>query len=264
MLAAVAADPVVATHYEGIKVGDATRSQLSGFRRAHLSYRVGNRVYWTRRKVLLRPGEPVLTDGTHLVRAGCGNRIEDRLSGETSDAEPDAHVLDEPLVVAAGSVLPSGGPLSRSGSQTLTVSVVQPNLTGSEALPEDYPGPAMSGWVAGLPLELGGASGRTDDDIGHTPEYFGNRASGDPVNRAPGAPVDSPELGTPETPDLPANPGPPSPPTTPPTLGETPPDPPVPPVVELPTGETPEPAALVLLALGAGSWLARRARRRNV
>ena len=98
--AAIARDVVVAAHYAGFDVTGARLVRVDRPRRAHVSYRIGNRVYWTKRPVALRVGEPVLTDGAHEIRARCGNRIADEVLGETSELEPDEVVFDEPILVA--------------------------------------------------------------------------------------------------------------------------------------------------------------------
>jgi hypothetical protein len=61
-----------------------------------VSYRLGDRVFWTRNPVRLAEGEAVLTDGGAIVRARCGNRISD-VPGETSPDEPDPLLLDTPV-----------------------------------------------------------------------------------------------------------------------------------------------------------------------
>lgn len=94
---AIERDPVAAAHYAGFRVERAIPAALAGDRLAHVSYRVHDRVYWTRRKVLLRKGEPVLTDGTSQMRTRCGNRIADRLrpgDSTSSELEPPEQELD--------------------------------------------------------------------------------------------------------------------------------------------------------------------------
>ncbi len=94
---AMAADPVVAAHYEGVDVSRLRLATVTVPRSVHVSYRRGDRVYWTRRKVLLRHGEAVLTDGVREARTRCANQIADTPLGETSMDEPPIEVLDEPL-----------------------------------------------------------------------------------------------------------------------------------------------------------------------
>lgn len=93
---AVSHDPVVAAHYADFKLAKARVVRLPAPKTAFVSYRMGNRVYWTRNKVKLAGGEEVVTDGEHYARARCANRIADSPQGETSPAEPSEAVLDQP------------------------------------------------------------------------------------------------------------------------------------------------------------------------
>jgi len=68
-------DPVVAAHYAGFRTSRARLDRLEQPLVAYVSYRVHNAVYWTRHPVKLPQGETVLSDGEHLARARCGNRI---------------------------------------------------------------------------------------------------------------------------------------------------------------------------------------------
>jgi hypothetical protein len=93
---AVSHDPVVAAHYADFKLANARVARLPAPKTAYVSYRIGNRVYWTRNTVKLAGGEEVITDGEHYVRVRCANRIADSPQGETSPVEPPEAVLDQP------------------------------------------------------------------------------------------------------------------------------------------------------------------------
>ena len=93
---AAVSDPVVRTHYANFDLAKTRVVRLTQARTAHVSYRMGNDVYWTRRPVQLNAGELLLTDGAHYARTRCGNQIAD-VAGMTTDAEPSAAALDEPL-----------------------------------------------------------------------------------------------------------------------------------------------------------------------
>lgn len=81
-------DGVVAAHYSGV-VPDRLRAEaLDEDRAAYMSYRVGDQIYWTKQKVRLPAGETVLSDGTHHIRARCGNCIAFAPMEPTSDEEP--------------------------------------------------------------------------------------------------------------------------------------------------------------------------------
>ena len=61
-------DPVVASHYAGFDYDRARVVRLVRARTAYLSYRIGNKVYWTRYRVSLNKGETVITDGKMRAR----------------------------------------------------------------------------------------------------------------------------------------------------------------------------------------------------
>ena len=67
-------DPVVAEHYAAIGP-NAVRMQLPKAASMYVSYRVQDKIYWTSQKRRIPQGEPVLSDGTNLVRTRCGNRL---------------------------------------------------------------------------------------------------------------------------------------------------------------------------------------------
>jgi hypothetical protein len=78
LTAVVARDPVVRAHYGDIDFDAVRFIRLESSRAAYVSYRVGDAILWTRRRIQLPRGELVLSDGAHLIRARCGNRISER------------------------------------------------------------------------------------------------------------------------------------------------------------------------------------------
>jgi len=68
-------DPLVSAHYRNFDVNRARALRLRHAVRGYVSYRRNGRVYWTTKRLLLAKGELVLTDGVHLARARCGNRV---------------------------------------------------------------------------------------------------------------------------------------------------------------------------------------------
>jgi len=100
--AAVERDPIVAAHYRGARLGDMRAVTLTAGKAAYVSYRVGNRIHWTRNRVWLKPGETVLTDGTTTVRARCGNCVSDVKQDDVAAVEPAHGELDEFVVPATG------------------------------------------------------------------------------------------------------------------------------------------------------------------
>ena len=98
-------DPVVAAHYAGFDYDHARVVRLVLARTAYLSYRIGNKVYWTRHRVTLKKGETVLTDGKITARTRCANRVEEVPQVATSSSEPPAMKFDEPVLPVLGTAM---------------------------------------------------------------------------------------------------------------------------------------------------------------
>lgn len=100
-------DPVVAAHYAGFDYDHARMVRLVLARTAYVSYRIGNRVYWTRHRVTLKKGETLITDGNITARTRCANRVEEMPQQATSESEPPVAKFDEPMQPALGPALKS-------------------------------------------------------------------------------------------------------------------------------------------------------------
>ena len=106
LLEAARREPVVAAHYGDFSVAHARVIRLPHDKLAYVSYRLGNRIYWTKTKVTLHQGETVLSDGEHFARTRCGNRISDVAMGPVSPQEPPQMLLSTPFVPAHVNVDP--------------------------------------------------------------------------------------------------------------------------------------------------------------
>ncbi len=139
---AIDADPVVRAHYANFDVSRTRVVRLTEPRVAHVSYRIGDDVFWTKRPLLLKAGETLLTDGEHYARTRCGNQLA-ASPGPVSPDEPSVGEFDTPLPRLQGSV-----PLPPLPSITAT--------TGSPTPPGTWPGPVFTGGgpfpVAGIPV----------------------------------------------------------------------------------------------------------------
>jgi hypothetical protein len=93
---AVMADKVVAAHYAGFAVDKASLRTVAKARAVYVSYRKGEQVYWTARRVTLAEGETILSDGQNDIRARCGNRISDTPQLPVEAKGPDEQELDTP------------------------------------------------------------------------------------------------------------------------------------------------------------------------
>jgi hypothetical protein len=90
-------DPLLAAHYRNFQTHSARVIRLASQRHVYVSYRMAGRIYWTRKKVTLYAGETLLSDGTHLARTRCGNRISEAPAEPTSPSEPPSEVLNTPV-----------------------------------------------------------------------------------------------------------------------------------------------------------------------
>ena len=91
-------DPIVAAHYAGFDYDHARVVRLTLARTAYVSYRIGNRVYWTRHRISLHKGEKVITDGKITARARCANRVEEAPKQALAPVEPPVVKFDEPVL----------------------------------------------------------------------------------------------------------------------------------------------------------------------
>jgi hypothetical protein len=91
-------DPVVAAHYRGIDFDRMEVVTLTAGKAAYVSYRRGDAVHWTRDRVWLKPGETVLTDGTTMIRARCGNCVSDVRQENVAAVDPAHGELDDFVV----------------------------------------------------------------------------------------------------------------------------------------------------------------------
>jgi len=98
--AAIARDPIVAAHYGHINLAEMRVVTLTTPRSAYVSYRRGDRTYWTRDRVRLKAGETVLTDGATTIRARCGNCVSDVKQERVAVLEPAHGELDDFVVPA--------------------------------------------------------------------------------------------------------------------------------------------------------------------
>jgi len=122
---AVATDPAVGAHYGDVIPASMHVETVDAPRAAYMSYRIGDQIYWTKRKLALHEGEQVLSDGSVTIRGRCGNRLADEPMQPTSEAEPPVEAFEGPVppVVAAP------GP-----------AVVNPSLLPLAAMPPLEPG----------------------------------------------------------------------------------------------------------------------------
>jgi len=92
-------DPVVSRHFRGFNYQRAHLVKLPEEQAMYVSYRIGDRVYWTRRKIKLHSGETLITDGTIVARTRCGNRVARAPLDTGSPLEPSPDDLEQPVML---------------------------------------------------------------------------------------------------------------------------------------------------------------------
>jgi hypothetical protein len=97
---AIARDPVVSAHYSEFQLANLRVVRLDRARLLHVSYRIGDRIYWTKRRMSLPKGETIITDGVRMARTRCGNLAADVIPAasqlSTLVTEPTPEALDTP------------------------------------------------------------------------------------------------------------------------------------------------------------------------
>jgi hypothetical protein len=90
-------DPAVREHYSQFDFRKARVVTVNQPRLVYLSYRIGDKIYWTTKKVSLHKGEQLITDGTITARARCGNRVASLPQKYGFSREPSAAIFDQPI-----------------------------------------------------------------------------------------------------------------------------------------------------------------------
>jgi hypothetical protein len=189
---AVAVDQVVAEHYAAFEAGKTTIKTVDKPRAVYVSYRKGDKVFWTAKKLQLAKGETLLSDGQNEIRTRCGNRIsdvpqlpveakgpsEEELDSSVEQAQEDDGTVEQ--VGYAADTNPAGhgyqlqtfgtGGTAQTGGTTPTRTSFGLNGNGSAGL-----GPIWDGGT--LPVSLAGVS----SDTAHT-GTDGGSGTGTPGN----------------------------------------------------------------------------------
>src|SRR5207245_11322315 len=63
----------------------------------YLSYRMRDRIFWTKKQIALRQGEKLITDGKITARTRCANRVEVLPQAAIAPDEPLADQFDDPF-----------------------------------------------------------------------------------------------------------------------------------------------------------------------
>jgi len=96
---AVSNDRVVAQHYAGFHIARAHTLRLERPSMMYVSYRLNNRIYWTRNRIAIPAGETLISDGENYARVRCGNRLSPVAALPVSLSEPSAEKLETPAFI---------------------------------------------------------------------------------------------------------------------------------------------------------------------
>ena len=120
-------DRVVGLHYAGFDFRNARMIELQQAKQVYLSYRVGDRIFWTKHKASLRKGEKLITDGKITARARCANQISEAAVEAISPEEPPLEKFEEPVLMAGSAIqVPFPGATLPQGPQPPTLTPLSP------------------------------------------------------------------------------------------------------------------------------------------
>jgi len=136
----MARDYVVRRHYARFNLNRAKMVRAGEGRLVYMSYRRGESILWTRKKVHLHPDELLLTDGVITARARCGNQVSEQTQAEVAEEEPSEDILDQPVdeiqpnglpfrTALARPTLPPSNPLPPSGPQLFAGNFIFPYVS---------------------------------------------------------------------------------------------------------------------------------------
>jgi hypothetical protein len=90
-------DPAIKVNYANVDFTRLKQVKLMENLSGYVSYRWGEKIYWTSKKLTLRAGEMVFTDGVHVVRGRCLNCYSATPMLPIRPIEPTEKVLDTPV-----------------------------------------------------------------------------------------------------------------------------------------------------------------------
>jgi hypothetical protein len=89
-------DPAVKANYATVNFAQLKQVKLTENISGYVSYRWGEKIYWTKKRLTLRAGETVFTDGTNIVRGRCLNCYSALPMLPTRPSEPTEVVFNAP------------------------------------------------------------------------------------------------------------------------------------------------------------------------
>jgi hypothetical protein len=138
---AVHRDRVVAQHYSEVNLKTIRFIAAPEQSFAFVSYRIKDKVFWTKSRVRIPRGEMLVTDGSKWIRSRCGNRISETPQTPQSPNEPPVAKLDTPEQVSIPPIplqFDPAAPMLKLSQLDPPVSVPLP-LELSSSVPGDLP-----------------------------------------------------------------------------------------------------------------------------
>lgn len=218
---AIKTDKVVADHYAGFGVDKARPVTVARPRAVYVSYRKDDKVYWTKKKLMLEEGETLLTDGVNELRARCANRISDTpmlpvSADEPSQVEFDASSLDGSIVNTSAEDIEDAGFDGQPYQLKTFASIAAEAPSGATRAPGDRFRFSRMGQWEGSPLMFSTSQLSTSSrsETSSTPPTDTSRSTTSPESSVPPASTDAetslPKPGQPQedpSPFIPAPPG---------------------------------------------------------
>jgi hypothetical protein len=90
-------EPANRANYSEMDLAQLKQVKLTTNLSGYVSYRWGDKIYWTKKPLTLRAGETIFTDGKHIVRGRCLNCYSALPMLPTRPNEPSAKILDTPV-----------------------------------------------------------------------------------------------------------------------------------------------------------------------
>lgn len=211
MTAAMKADPVVGEHYKGLRPERFQARVQAGPRRGYVSYRIRDRVYWTRRMVTIAAGETVLSDGSTEIRGRCGNLISNTPQWPVAPEadEPAEEDMDQPAAASQLAQIRRAEPVAPTVTDRIGLPIA--SQKGESLLPDPAPvlgaGVPVTGnrypggmWVGGGGGGSGGGGGGAPPPEPPAPVLIGNLLPPPPTAPPGYPPPYYPPQGPPEGP----------------------------------------------------------------
>jgi hypothetical protein len=123
-------DRSLAEHYSDIQIENLIAVRTQAPMQRYVSFRQGGQILWTTNELTIPRGELVLTDGQHMIRSRCGNRLQQK---RPENAVRSSMMTEQMQSMLMDAPLPSAVNLPRS---------LQPVLSQAAGVGDPWKDPA--------------------------------------------------------------------------------------------------------------------------